>query len=91
MTDNYEGSDDGFNFDNKYRQISNNFVSVENIAKDFIPFAIVTPDGEWHDKGSMGWWGIVTDEKENWDEVAKEIINKYKGGNHVAVLLDAHI
>ncbi len=32
-------------------------------------FALIK-DGEWYEKGEMGWWGIVTDEKEqdNWEE-----------------------
>lgn len=29
-------------------------------AASLIPFAIVK-DGKWHEKGSMGWWGIVSD------------------------------
>lgn len=26
------------------------------------PFAFIDKDGEWHEVGSMGWWGIVSDE-----------------------------
>jgi hypothetical protein len=91
LTDHYEGSDDGFNFSDKFRQSENNLARVEDISESFIPFAMVTPDGEWHEKGHMGWWAMVSDKTENWDEVAKELLNKYKDGNHIAVLLDAHI
>lgn len=28
-----------------------------------VPFAVVK-DGEWYEKGSMGWWGMVADEKD---------------------------
>lgn len=24
----------------------------------FSTYAVVTPDGEWHEPGKMGWWGI---------------------------------
>lgn len=33
--------------------------------------AVVTPDGEWHEVGSMGWWGISSETAEDlvrWDE-----------------------
>jgi len=29
-----------------------------------MPFAVVTPDGQWHEKGRMGWFGLVANEKE---------------------------
>jgi len=34
----------------------------------FQTFAVVTEDGKWHEKGSMGWFGCVSDEKgpEDW-------------------------
>lgn len=28
--------------------------------KDIIPFAFVTPIGEWHERGEMGWWACVS-------------------------------
>ena len=35
-----------------------------------IPFAFVK-DGEWYEKGEMGWWGMVSDEKLQYDWSAK--------------------
>jgi hypothetical protein len=29
----------------------------------YVPFAILTPDGRWHERGKMGWWGLVIDEE----------------------------
>lgn len=29
----------------------------EILENKIVPFAIVTPDGEWHERGNMGWWG----------------------------------
>lgn len=56
-----------------------------------IPFAVVTPDGKWHEKGDMGWWGIVHDKKEQkfWDEEVLEIYKSLEG--HIAVGCDLHI
>jgi hypothetical protein len=56
---------------------------------DYVPFAIVTPDGRWHEKGNMGWWGIVSDEQENWSAIAKRILQEHQ--SCVAVLCDLHI
>jgi hypothetical protein len=57
----------------------------------FYPFAIVTPDGQWHEKGKMGWWAMVTDEKpdDTWHEEVRELYEKF--GDSVAVLVDCHI
>ena len=59
--------------------------------RGFIPFAIVTPDGEWHEKGEMGWWGLVSNEKNSskWDKEAIAILGKNK--TCVAVGVDCHI
>lgn len=43
--------------------------------KSIITFAILK-DGEWLEKGSMGWWGIVSDEKgeQEWYDIAYKIM-----------------
>jgi len=84
-----EGSENGFNFEAKYRQLGKNQCLVKEIAKDFLPFAIITPNGEWHEKGEMGWWGMVSNEKDTWSKEAREILKQYP--DHIAVLIDAHI
>lgn len=69
-----------------------NFALVEElISREIIPFAVVTPDGEWHERGRMGWWGIVTDEKPDaaWKEMVLDIYRKYP--NYLAVACDLHI
>jgi len=55
------------------------------------PFAVITPDGKWHEKGSMGWWGMVADEKEQttWDETVKALLAQYPEA--VAYNYDLHI
>lgn len=47
------------------------------------------PASRWQEKGRMGWWAIVTDEKDNWKEVATEILSAHK--DCLAVLCDLHI
>lgn len=68
-----------------------NVVEVQQfLDSGLIPFAILTPDGEWHEEGEMGWFGISTNNKENWDDIARSIFEKYKDG-HLAVIVDCHI
>ena len=64
---------------------------VRDTDPEQCPFAIVTPDGEWHEKGEMGWFGVVSEEKsgEEWratrDAIYAECLH------HVVVGVDCHI
>lgn len=91
---------DGFNFDDKHEEIKNNVLSTHKLAEnEVIPFAIMTPDGEWHQKGKMGWFGCSTDEmtEEEWKKesikIYKEYSAKLKGDitQYVGIGLDCHI
>jgi len=55
------------------------------------PFAILTPEGDWVERGKMGWWGMVSNEKDQnaWNEAAKRVIDKFS--NCTAVVADCHI
>lgn len=78
--------------DCKSSEDDDNVATVEHvIARDKIPFALVTPDGSWHEQGQMGWWGAVIDGKEtvDWHAEAKAILQNYL--DHSMVLVDAHI
>jgi hypothetical protein len=52
-------------------------------------FAVVTPDGEWHEKGKMGWWGVVSDKNDGYNDAFEKFIIQYIG-NYV-VVVDCHI
>lgn len=56
-----------------------------------IPYAMVTPDGIWHAKGEMGWFGMSHDEidQDDWDSRVKEIAKAVP--NTLAVIVDCHI
>lgn len=64
---------------------------LANIKKghDLLPFAFVLPTGEWVERGSMGWWAIVTDAKSDWKEIAQNVLEKYQ--DHWAIVVDCHI
>ena len=42
----------------------NMFVPREDSDWNRIPFCLVTTEGEWHERGDMGWWAVVSDEKD---------------------------
>jgi len=61
-------------------------------ARATATYAVVTPDGEWHAKGRMGWFGISDDrtEQEAWNERVSELIEA-AGDDDLFTLIDAHI
>jgi|MudIll2142460700_1097286.scaffolds.fasta_scaffold49250_4 hypothetical protein len=87
-----ESEDGGFNFGDNHELLSNNVAKTSDaIIKKVIPFAIVTPEGEWIQRGKMGWWGMARDEKEI-DEWVSQVVGIYrKYQDHIAVGVDCHI
>ena len=47
-------------------------------------------DGEWIERAKMGWWGMTTDEKDDWDETFHDILSKLPEDSEVT-LVDFHI
>jgi DNA-binding transcriptional MerR regulator len=90
ITGNEQSSEGGFNFGAQHETLANNAATTEQVlAAGKIPHAIITPDGEWHERGQMGWWANLITENEDWDSDAKAILARYPG--HRLVILDAHI
>ena len=75
----------------QWKSHSSDIFKVSNIewSDDKVPFSIVTPDGEWHQKGDMGWFGMSSNEKDDWKEVARNILYKHKGC--IGIVVDCHI
>ena len=67
----------------------NTALTEEVIARDKIPHAIITPDGQWHERGQMGWWAMLLTENENWEQEATALLASYPC--HRVVIVDAHI
>lgn len=90
----FESTDNGFNFGFSYECLENNCIPVEKIDtsdKYYTPFAILTPDGVWNEKGKGGWWGMVSNEKDEnvWCDEVKNIYDNNK--DCLMVCLDVHI
>jgi hypothetical protein len=76
--------------DTSRESVPDNTATTEQaIARDKIPHAIVSPDGEWLEHGQMGWFASLLTENENWHSDAKVILARYPG--HRFVIVDAHI
>lgn len=47
-------------------------------------------NGEWIEKGSMGWFGMSSDDKDNWPEITADILKSIRDDQYVTVV-DCHI
>lgn len=60
--------------------------------KTGVPFAFIEPNGVWHEKGEMGWWAIVSNEKEqdSWKEEFENFVKDLDDEVEVTIV-DCHI
>lgn len=86
----------GFNFGDEHHQPDRNMRVIKDIpikeeSDHYTPFAVLTPDGSWHEKGEMGWWAVVSNEKDkdDWRAAVQHIYSLYP--NSIAVACDLHI
>lgn len=61
-------------------------------TKQINTHAVITADGEWHESGSMGWWGMVHDEKkpDDWQAEFAKILSECKPDDTISIY-DLHI
>lgn len=64
-------------------------IPVEKISA---PYAFVTPDGEWVERGEMGWFGTASNEmdEDEWDARFREYL-KTLGKDVVLTVVDCHV
>lgn len=71
--------------------------SKEEFIKErlsFSTYAVVTPDGKWHEAGEMGWFGISSatpEEAQHFSNSYYDTFIKTADPNHYLVLVDCHI
>ena len=66
-------------------------VSDASFDSDFRTFAVVTPDGEWFERGSMGWWACVSNEEKDWEDMYKERFIDTADPSWTITIVDCHI
>ena len=56
------------------------------------PFAVLTSDGEWHERGEMGWFATVSGEKKRgaWEAEVKGLLEA-QPKDYMVVVVDCHI
>jgi hypothetical protein len=60
----------------------------------FSTFAVLTPDGVWHEKGEMGWFGCSSEtpeEAKDWEEHYKERFLDTADPDWILTIVDCHI
>ncbi|MDR1410234.1 MAG: hypothetical protein LBJ12_08280 [Oscillospiraceae bacterium] len=61
----------------------------------FNTYAVVTPNGVWHEPGEMGWWGLssmTAEDEREWDSGYYErFIQPALDHNWYMVIVDCHI
>ena len=77
---------------NDGKETNEDYANQIDWYKTCMPFAFITPDGEWHEKGEMGWWAIVDNEKEAgaWEKEFRDFVSTI-GDDIVVTLVDCHI
>jgi hypothetical protein len=67
---------------------ANNTCPVKDLPEDIIAFALLTPEGEWHEQGEVGMWGVALNEKPDWPETFLKLLGNYS--DCLAVGVDCH-
>lgn len=95
----YKSSENGFNFGDEHTTIENNSQTVKEYKKrfninpeEYSMFSYLDLEGNWLERGSMGWWGFVSEEKEqsSYTEEILKFLNKQKDEDYI-INLDCHI
>ena len=61
---------------------------------EFTTYAVITPDGKWHSKGNMGWFGISDESEEEankWADNFYDAFIRNADQELMLVIVDCHI
>lgn len=64
------------------------------LSSEFSTYAVITPDGKWHSKGEMGWFGCSSetgDEAKLWSKSYYDSFIKNANPDHTLTIVDCHI
>ena len=68
-----------------------NITKKKNILnlREIIPFALII-NGKWYEKGKMGWWGFVSDKKEEneWEDEFRQLIDKLPNETELSAIVN---
>ncbi len=61
---------------------------------DFSTYAVITPDGEWHSSGTVGWFGVSSESEDEYDKWEREYKQRFidpAKPDWEIVIVDCHI
>lgn len=68
------------------------FEKYVSAKMDFVPFAFVDVEGEWHEPGQMGWFGVDTSTEESIEKYDEEYWNVVESHpDYYMTIIDCHI
>jgi hypothetical protein len=87
----------GITLSGSFQAYDRDVAPLSSVSADFTPFAVVTPDGNWHEQGRMGWFGCVWKDEQGdgekpevlWAAAVKALYEQHP--NATAVLVDCHV
>lgn len=77
-----------------YREYYGDRETYARHCAQFSTFAVITPDGKWHEKGEMGWFGCSSETPEqakDWEDHYEERFIKAAAPNLFITIVDCHI
>jgi hypothetical protein len=74
-----------------------NVARLADVPTEFVPTAVVTPDGKWHEEGRMGWFGMMRDDEQGngpkpeavWAAAVRALLEQHPEAT--AILVDCHV
>ena len=75
------------------KRVNSALVKDIDFTEPFSTFAVLTPDGDWHEQGFMGCFGMYAPngESDNWDSRYKERFIDTAAPDLVLTIVDCHI
>ena len=66
------------------------YLRKRDLREPLSTFAFLGLDGEWHERGRMGWFGTVSGEKDDWEDTFAVLLDKVPDDAWL-VVVDVHI
>ena len=63
---------------------------IDGIKRNAIMTFALVKDGVWYEKGKMGWWACVSNEKADWSEQFQKLFDSINDDELISII-DCHI
>ena len=68
-------------------------IECSKVDRDFVPFAYLLPNGEWHERAEMGWFGMTSNDKrpDLWAEEWRAARDAHAASGGWVAAVDGHV